>query len=215
MGVVRWKLLVWVCVVAGLAGYGVSFARSTPHSNARALQDSSVRLAQSPIRWIAVRQLAHGRLPGRQTFTITGERYRFQGRVYLTLAISIDRPGEPPGGGGGGSFNPSQTPGMLAYTTIVECTPHPYAVVFGLLRAPSNIVVARVGNSRTVLRHVSIPAVLDAHGVLAYARLAGPPSEVTVQRPDGTRLLDNKFQGGSCSPGTVIVLQSQTHPPAR
>lgn len=207
----RWKLLVSMCLIVGLGGYGASFARSTSIFHAHAAQGTSGRLGHSPIRWIAVRQLAHGRLPGRQTFTITGERYRFQGRVYVTLAISIDRPGEPPGGGGGGSFNPSQTPGVLAYTAIVECAPQPYAVVFGLLRAPSDIVVARVGNSRTVVHHVSIPAVLGAHGVLAYARLAGPPSEVTVQRPDGTRLLGDKLQGGRCSPGMVIVLQTQTH----
>jgi hypothetical protein len=153
--------------------------------------------------------LAHGALPGKQTYTITGERLRFQGRVYFTLAISIDRPGEPPGGGGGASFNPSQTPGIFANTTLSACVPHPYAVVFGLLRAPSDTVVVRRGRGRTVLRHIPIPAVLHAHGVLAYARLAGVPSEVIVKRPDGTRALDEKLPGGGCSPGMVIASRTQ------
>jgi hypothetical protein len=170
-----------------------------------AARPASARLKQTPIRWFAVRHLARGSLPGRQTFTITGERYRFQGRVYFTLAISIDRPGAPPGGGGGGSFNPSQTPGTFAYTEIAVCGRHPYSVVFGLLRAPADVAVVRRGNRRAFLRHVAIPAVLHAHGVLAYVPLSGPPSEVILHRPDGKRVLDDKFSGGFCSPGTLSI----------
>lgn len=201
----RWKLLVWVCLAVAVAfgGYGGLSARSMSHSTARAAQRQSDLLAHSPVRFIAVRQLAHGRLPGKQTFAITGERYRFQGRLYFSLAISINRPGEPPGGGGGAGFNPSQSPGVLAFTFITANTcPHTYAVVFGLLRARSDLVLARRGHHTTVLRHASIPAVLHANGVLVYGRLADAPNEVSVQRPDGKRLLDDKFQiGGRCLPG--------------
>jgi hypothetical protein len=207
----RWKLLSWVCLVVVLGGLS---ARPISQSTAGTAQRTSARPA-SPIRWIAVRQLVHGTLPGKQSYTIIGERYRFQRRVYFTLAISIDRPGLPPGGGGGGSFNPSQRPGIFVYTAFGSCVPHPYAVVFGLLRAPSDRVVVRRGSNRTVLRHIAIPTVLHAHGVLAYARLAGAPSEVIVKRPDGTRPVDDKLQGGRCSPGMVIVLDALTQPQAR
>jgi hypothetical protein len=209
---VRWKLLSWVCLVAVLGGL---FARSTSQPAALARQRARSQTARSPIRWIAVRQLARGAPPGKQTYTITAERYRFRGRVYFTLAVSIDRPGLPPGGGGGGSFNPSQRPGLFVYTALVGCAPRPYGVVFGLLRAPLNMVVARRGSKRTVLRHVSIPPVLHAHGVLAYARLGGPPSEVVVQRPDGARLLDDELHGGRCSPEMVIVAETQPRAQAR
>lgn len=198
-----------------MAVLGGLSARSITQSAAAAGQRATGQTAHSPIRWSAVRQLARGTLPGKQTYTIIGERYRFQRRVYFTLAVSTDRPGLPPGGGGGGGFNPSQTPGIFVYTAFAACVPRPYAIVFGLLRAPSDMVVARRGSRRTVLRHVSIPPVLHAHGVLAYARLGGPPSEVTVQRPDGTRLLDDKLQGSRCSPGMVIVTLTQLRPHAR
>lgn len=196
----RWKLLVLVCLLAGVGAYGASLVGPS----SQAARAASPR----PIRWIAVRDLAHGTLPGRQTFTIRGERYRFHGRVYLTLAISIDRPGTPPGGGGGASFNPSQIPGALAYTALVACSPRPYAVVFGLLRAPSDVVVVRHGKATTVLTHAPIPPALKAQGVLAYERLGGPPSELILRRPDGRRLRDDKLQAGRCSPGLEIVLPS-------
>jgi hypothetical protein len=204
--VVRWKLLAYVGVIVALGGLS---ARSISQSTARTTQRTSAQPTHSPVRWIAVRQLARGPLPGKRTYTIIGERYWFQRRVYFTLAISIDRPGLPPGGGGGGGFNPSQTPGVLAYTEFVACGSHPYAVIFGLLRAPPDRVVVRRGSARTVLRHIPIPAVLHAHGVLAYARLARAPTEVVVQRPDGTRRLDDKLPGGGCSPGVVIALPAQ------
>jgi hypothetical protein len=155
-------------------------------------------------RFFAVRQLAHGSLPRRRTFTVTGERYRFQGRVYFTLAVSINRPGAPPGGGGGGGFNPSESRGVLAFTFITVCGYHPYAVVFGLLRATSDKVVAVRGPRASVLRHVLIPGVLHARGVLVYAPLAGPPSELVVRQPDGKRVLDQKFGNGPCPAGAVV-----------
>ena len=155
--------------------------------------------------WIAVRQLAHGTLPHRRTFTIIGERYRFQGRVYFSLAVSINRPGAPPGGGGGASFNPSESRGVLAFTFMTVCGHHPYAVVFGLLRATTDKVVARRGHGTTVLPHVLIPGALHARGVLVYAPLAGPPSELIVRQPDGKRVLDQRFPSNGPCPGGAVV----------
>jgi hypothetical protein len=204
--VTRWKLVAWVCVWVVLGGLS---ARSISQSTARAAQRTAAQREQSPIRWIAVRQLAHGTLPGKQTYTIIGERYWFQRRVYFTLAISVDRPGLPPGGGGGGSFNPSQRRGIFAYTAFGACVPHPYAVVFGLLRVTSDRVVVRHGSTTAVLHQIPIPAVLHAHGVLVYARLAGAPNEVIVKRPGGPPALDDKLQGERCPLGRVIVLHSE------
>jgi hypothetical protein len=127
-----------------------------------------------------------------------GERYRFEGRLYFSLADSINTPGTPPGGGG--SFNPSQSPAVLAWSDDVSCAPHRYALVYGLLRAPSDSVRARQDHRTTVLRHASIPAVLHAGGVLVYASLASPPSELIVRRPDGKRVLDDKLSNPPTMP---------------
>jgi hypothetical protein len=171
-----------------------------------------------PVKFVTggIRELAHGKLPGGQTFTIIGERYRFEGRFYFSLAFSINRPGTPPGvggvpgpppgGNGGGSFNPSESPGVLVWNYFVACAP-PYALAYGLLRAPSDSVRAREGHRTTVLRHVSIPAVLHAGGVLVYASLAGPPSELIVRRPDGKRVLDDNLPTlpTNCQPPGLVA----------
>jgi hypothetical protein len=158
-----------------------------------------------PLAGKGIRQLASGSLPGGQLFTIVGQRYRFRARLDFSLSIAITRPG---GSGGGGGFTPAQSPGVLAYTADVACTPHPYAVVFGLLRAPSDKVIAREGRRRIVLPHVSIPSVLHPHGVLVYASLTRFPNEVTVLRPDGKRVLDDKSPPStSCNPGIAIILR--------
>jgi hypothetical protein len=201
-GVVRWKLPAWVCLVVVLGGWS---ARSISQSTAGSAHRTAARPAESPIRWIAVRQLAHGTLPHRRTFTIIGERYRFQGRVYFSLAVSINRPGAPPGGGGGASFNPSQSRGVLPFTFMTVCGHHPYAVVFGLLRATTDNVVARRGHGTTVLQHVLIPGALHARGVLVYAPLAGPPSELIVRQPDGKRVLDQRFPSNVPCPAGAVV----------
>jgi hypothetical protein len=158
--------------------------------------------ARCPLRFLTVRQLASGRLPGRRTFTIVGERYRFQCRLYFSLADSENVPGEPPGSGGGGSFNPLESPGVLAWSYGGLCGPHPSVLAYGLLRAPSDSVRVRVGHRTIVLRHASIPAVLHAGGVLVYASWAGWPSELIVRRPDGKRVLDEKLRTGlgNCPP---------------
>ena len=203
-GVVRSKLLASVRLVVVIGGLS---ARSISQSTAGTAQRAAARPPESPIRWIAVRELAHGTLPRRRTFTIIGERYRFQGRVDFSLAVSINRPGAPPGGGGGASFNPSQSRGVLAFTFMTVCDHHPYAVVFGLLRATSDKVVVRRGHGATVLQHVLIPRALHARGVLVYAPLGGPPSELIVGQPDGKRVLDQRFpSNGPCPAGAVVGL---------
>jgi hypothetical protein len=54
-------------------------------SLAGAAQRTAAQPARGSIRSIAVRPLAHGTLPGKQTYTIIGERYLFQQRVYLAI----------------------------------------------------------------------------------------------------------------------------------
>jgi hypothetical protein len=170
---------------------------------APAIAGAIAAVAPAPVKFVAggTQELAHRKLPGGQTFTIIGERYRFEGRVYFSLASSVNRPGTPPGGGGSSSFSPSEQPGVFVSSVQVACNP-PYALVFGLLRAPSDSVRAREGHRTTVLRQASIPAVLHARGVLVYASLAGPPSELIVRRPDGNRVLDDKLRTppANCQP---------------
>ena len=157
-----------------------------------------------PLTGKGVRQLAHGSLTGGRSFTIVGRRYRFGGKSHFSLDIVITR---PDGGGGGASFIPAQSPGVLVYTADVACGRRAYAVVFGLLRAPSDKVIARKGRSWTALQHVSIPSVLRARGVLVYAALTRFPRELAVVRPDGERVLDDQSPATRCLPGLVSIFR--------
>jgi hypothetical protein len=149
------------------------------------------------VRFLAVQQLASGKLSGGETFDIGGELYRFQGRVYFAIYTSVNAPGAPPGGGGGGSFNPAQTPGVLAWEDSFEC-PHPHGVlVDGLLRDQAAWVLARYGSATTALRQVHIPPVFGVVGDLVYAVLPRPPRELEVMRYDGHGFTNETFAGNT------------------
>jgi hypothetical protein len=230
----RWGFVVLVVVAALCSGiFAVASAGSPPRTPVRtshplaatparaekvfraglrpAPRDATVPPPPAPLAERGIRQLVRGSLPGGQLFTIVGQRYRFGGRLYFSLNIAITRPD-----GGGGGFTPAQSPGVLAYTADVSCTPHRYAVVFGRLRAPSGQAIAREGRGRSVLRHASIPTVLHAHGVPVYGSLTRYPSEVTVIRPDGKRVPDDESPRTTrCLPGRVMVLRPSPSPSLR
>jgi hypothetical protein len=65
------------------------------------------------------------------------------------------------------------------------CQPHEYTILFGLLRAPADTVLARSPGSLQPFQRVRIPAGLHVGGVLAYIPLSAVPSEVLVRTPAG------------------------------
>ena len=164
---------------------------------------------------LAVQQLVSGRLPGRETFDIVGERYRFQGRTYFGLDVHINRAGAPAGAGGGVSFTPAQTPGDLAWSEIFGC-PHPREViVYGLVRVPAAEVDARIGNAVIPLSQDPwLPQIPRADGVLFYGVLRGLPSELIVSRANekpGT-LYKNFPIEARCVPGGAKLDSGQLTP---
>ena len=69
------------------------------------------------------------------------------------------------------------------------CEPRAYAILFGVLSAPADTVLARSSGSLQPFQRVRIPASLHVRGVLAYIPLAAVPSEVLVRTPAGTTVL--------------------------
>jgi len=69
------------------------------------------------------------------------------------------------------------------------CQPHEYAILYGVLKAPTDTVLARSSGSLQPLQRVRIPASLHVRGVLAYIALPALPSEVLVRTPTGKTVL--------------------------
>jgi hypothetical protein len=152
-------------------------------------------------------RLIHESLPQGPSFTIRAERFRELGASYFELKANVteQRPfsagGElgslfgtesesepgPPAGVLGGAIRLGGlgARGPFAPHSSVGCEPQPYAIVYGLLKAPPDTVLARVSGKLVPLRKVAIPARLHADGVLAYRAFSPLPSELLVRSPAG------------------------------
>jgi hypothetical protein len=146
------------------------------------------------------RTIARGSVPQGPTFAIIGERSGEEGAEQLQLRVDVE--GEPTEGSSvliafparvGASV--STRPSTFAVQTSTGCRPHEYAILYGVLRDPKDTVWARSGGQLTQLSEARVPAILHAHGVLAYAGLEGVPSEVLVRSPGGKTLSVEKLDG--------------------
>jgi hypothetical protein len=156
-----------------------------------------------------VRTLAHGRLPGRRTFVITGERYRFDNQTSFALHVKFQISGIP-GGGGGSGMSFQQGGSVLAYAIHLACTPHRYAFLYGLLRVKEDRVIAHVSARTYTLRRVTIPTILGMNGVLVYGVLPQAPEEVRVQTTTGATVVAERIPTeftANCQPGTLVTVK--------
>ena len=60
---------------------------------------------------------------------------------------------------------------FFLFSQLVVCSQHPTILLWGLLRAPSDIVLLQGGSKNNQLVRVSIPTSFDAGGELAYGFL--------------------------------------------
>src|SRR5207237_517072 len=73
------------------------------------------------------------------------------------------------------------------------CQPSEYAIVFGVLRDPTDTVLVRSGGRLLPLRHARIPSGLHVTGVLAFIALPGPPTELIVRTSLGRTVVTRHF----------------------
>jgi hypothetical protein len=147
-----------------------------------------------------IRTIAVGNLPQGPGFSILGERRpNFTGENHLNLSIELAAAeaggilGEGSGSGAGGRTGSKPSPFALHLQT--GCQPHEYVILYGLLSASRDTVLARNAGRLQPLRRVRIPASLHAHGVLAYVALPAVPSEVIVRTPKGKTVFTEKLAG--------------------
>ena len=152
-----------------------------------------VECTKNPKKFVhhGIVRLVHETAPQAPAFTIRAESYRELGVPHFDL--NLEREDEPLFGEGGGNtiegtieqgfglhgrsvFNPQTSAG---------CLPQPYVIVYGVLRAPGDSVLALVSGKLVPLRTLAIPAHLHAHGVLAYGVFSPLPTELVVHNARG------------------------------
>lgn len=138
-----------------------------------------------------VRTIASGTLPQGPSFSITGERTGATGKTHFELDAEVET---EQGLGGFISSSDNLTavgagrppkPSPFVLQTSTGCQPHEYAILYGVLTAPTDTVLARTSSGLQPFQQAHIPANLHAHGTLAYIPLSTLPSEVLVRTPSG------------------------------
>jgi hypothetical protein len=79
-------------------------------------------------------------------------------------------------------------PNQFQWHLSTECGPHPYSLLDGILAPPGAAVLARVPAGLAPLTKVELAASMNAGGPLFYGVYATPPSEIVVERSDGSIL---------------------------
>jgi hypothetical protein len=198
-------------VVRGPSPIPVSLTELDAHGNTLTVLKlpAVVECAKNPIKHApgGIVRLIHENVPGGPSFTIRAERFRDLGVSYFELKAEVgeqrlfstgaeigglfgteseSEPGPPRGLLGRaipiGGFGKGA---LFAPHTSGGCEPQPYAIVYGLLKAPRDTVLARVSGKLVPLRKVAIPARLHAGGVLVYGAFSPLPSELVVRSPAG------------------------------
>jgi hypothetical protein len=140
--------------------------------------------------------LVSGHLPHHVPFVILAFRARFMGRVDVSIHAQVLNP-EPFGGGFVGPIE-TRPEGRRRRPIKLEvqpgCLPHEYALLFGVLKAPQDTVLAKTGHGLKAFRLARLPSKLHLHGVLAYLGLPAIPSEVIVRSPDGRTVYSRSYR---------------------
>jgi hypothetical protein len=119
--------------------------------------------------------------PSGEPLTIQGTLMRFGGHTEFSLESQTTR---------GDSVN-SEELGQskpFRWNLSTECAPHSYSLIDGILTAPGASVLVRTPTGLTPLTKVELAASTHAPGPLFYGVYTTPPTEIIVERSDGSIL---------------------------
>jgi len=136
-----------------------------------------------------IRTLAKGRVHRGPTFAISAERYRFEGKIYVSLSATTE-------GGASGSFSPHPERQPLTWSTQEGCSVHPlvtWSIFFGLLRDRTDRAFVYTDRAQHRVGVAAIPPAIHLPGVLGYAALSQAPERVLVLGTHGRVIQDESF----------------------
>ncbi|MGP0102284.1 MAG: hypothetical protein ACLPUT_11785 [Solirubrobacteraceae bacterium] len=179
---------VYVQAVRGYSPYPVSLTELNAQGDVvLELKLASLRCRKEPARpRPRLVTLASGSTPDGEPFAIEGISFRFgpgPASFRLELDAGLQRTGET-----GAIEVGNAKPKAFSWSLGMECPPHEFAIVYGILSAPASSVLARTPAGLVPLTQVAIAANLHSGGPLAYGVFSTPPSELVVRRSDGSTL---------------------------
>jgi len=131
-------------------------------------------------------ELASGRTPEGETFTISAFG-SFNGEPFLSVDAGV---------------NPNLNEPTIAFGTSkafpwslsIGCTPHRYAILYGILTPPGESVVAQTPQGAVTLNVVPVEPHALAKGPLVFGVFSALPSELAVLGANGSTLYTENLQ---------------------
>jgi hypothetical protein len=135
---------------------------------------------------LTVAELASGRTPEGETFTISAF-----GSINGEPSLSVDTGVDP-------EFNEPaiglEASKAFPWSLSIGCTPHPYAILYGILVPPGKSVVAQTPQGAVALNVVPLEPRVHAKGPLVYGVFGVLPSELTVLGANGSTVYTESLQ---------------------
>jgi hypothetical protein len=119
--------------------------------------------------------------PSGETLSISGTLLRFRGQTEFSL-------GPQPSIRSSESGEEHATSKQFQRDLSTECAPHPYSLLDGILLPPGASVLVRTPAGLAPLTKVELATSMHAGGPLFYGVYATPPTEIVVERSDGSIL---------------------------
>ena len=132
--------------------------------------------------------------------SFVGKRYEFMRGQYFGLGTRMEKETarhELVSGGGGESSMKIGEHETLTMEVGHGCLDsHESSIAYGLLGKPKDTVIAEEHGVRRVFKKVSIPANLQADGILVYAVLGPRSTDIVTRAPNGRIVRRESYAGG-------------------
>lgn len=145
-----------------------------------------VKRSNEPEELLGATELASGRTPEGETFTISAFG-SFNNGPSLSVDAGVDPKLDEP------AIEPSPSK-AFSWSLSIGCAPHPYAILYGILASPGRSVVAQTTRGTVALNVVSVPSRVRAKGPLVYGVFSALPSELTVLAANGSTVYTENLQ---------------------
>ena len=135
---------------------------------------------------LAETELASAHTPEGEPFTISAFG-SLNGEPFLTIDTGVNPALNEPAIGLGASK-------AFPWSLSIGCTPHPYAILYGILAPPGKSVVAQTPQGAVALNKVPVQPRVHATGPLVYGVFSALPSELTVLGANGSTVYTENLQ---------------------